>query len=80
MTGNRSIARALGAPLVLIALGVLFALDSFMQLPFRRTWPVILIVVGLFGLFRHWAERANGGPPGRAGSSSGSVSGEGNKL
>ena len=80
MNGNRSMARALGAPIVLITLGVLFALDSFMQLPFRRTWPVILIVLGVFGLIRHWAGRANGGPPGDSGPPSRSASGEGGAL
>ena len=63
-------ARSLIGPVMLITLGVLFALDNFMQLPFSRTWPVILIVLGVFGLLRHWASRANGGPPRGAGPSS----------
>ena len=67
---NRSMARALTGPVVLITIGVLFALDNFMQLPFSRTWPVILIVLGLVGLIRHWAGRADRGPASGAGPSS----------
>ena len=57
---DRSVARALTGPVLLITLGVLFALDNLAQLPFRRTWPVILIVLGLVGLIRHWAGRPVG--------------------
>jgi hypothetical protein len=57
---DRSMARALSGPVLLITLGVLFALDNLAQLPFRRTWPVILIVLGFVGLIRHWAGRPDG--------------------
>jgi hypothetical protein len=70
---DRSLARALSGPILLITLGVLFALDNSLQLPFSRTWPVILIILGLFGLIRHWAERANGGRPNGSGPSSGAA-------
>ena len=32
---------------VLITLGILFLIEQFTDLPFHRTWPVFLIVLGL---------------------------------
>jgi Domain of unknown function (DUF5668) len=63
----KPLARALTGPVLLITLGALFALNNLAQLPFRRTWPVILIVLGLVGLIRHWAGRPDFGRPGDSG-------------
>jgi hypothetical protein len=44
--------RSIVGPIVLITVGVLFALDySWSQWEFSRTWPVILVVIGLVKLF-----------------------------
>jgi hypothetical protein len=37
-------------PIILIALGVLFAIDQFGSYSFSRTWPVLLILFGLLKL------------------------------
>ena len=55
--------RALRGPVTLIALGVLFALNNLTPYTFGRTWPVLLIVFGLFSL----TGRAQQAPPGPGG-------------
>jgi len=53
MTGaDSSLTRAITGPIILITVGGLFALDHFTSWGFTRTWPVILIVVGLMTLLR----------------------------
>jgi len=44
-SGCRS--RGLMGPAVLITLGVLFMLSEFGVASFHRTWPILLIVIGL---------------------------------
>ena len=39
--------RGLMGPAVLITLGVLFMLNEFALASFHRTWPILLIVIGL---------------------------------
>ena len=39
--------RGLMAPAILITLGVLFMLHEFHVAGFGRTWPIVLIVIGL---------------------------------
>jgi hypothetical protein len=55
LTGNRRFAsRAPIGPIVLIAIGILFLLDTLHLIQFReigRYWPVILIVVGVYMLY-----------------------------
>jgi len=53
---------AVRGPILMITLGVLLAIDQAgtASLSFGRTWPVLLIVFGLFKL----AERASTGTPG----------------
>lgn len=64
MTANsRSLIAAIRGPIILIAIGTLFALDHMTSFGFGRTWPAILIILGLLGL----AERL--GPSGPAGGS-----------
>jgi hypothetical protein len=67
---DRTIAlvKAVRGPLVLIALGVLFAIDHFGPYPFDRTWPALIIVIGLWKLVEYAVMRppASDGPfPGR---------------
>jgi hypothetical protein len=42
--------RAVKGPVMMITIGVLFALDNFTPLSFGRTWPVLLVVVGVLSL------------------------------
>jgi hypothetical protein len=51
---NGSFMCAIRGPILMITLGVLLALDQLGSFSFGRTWPVLLIVFGLFKL----AERA----------------------
>jgi uncharacterized protein YaaW (UPF0174 family) len=51
---NGSLISAVRGPIMLITLGVLLAMDHAGSISFGRTWPVLLIVFGLFKL----AERA----------------------
>jgi hypothetical protein len=47
---NGSLSCAIRGPLMLITLGVLLAIDHFGAMSFGRTWPVLLIVFGVFKL------------------------------
>lgn len=42
--------RAIRGPVMLITIGTLFALDNFTPFGFGRTWPVLLVVVGILNL------------------------------
>jgi hypothetical protein len=42
--------RAIRGPILLITIGSLFALDHFTEYSIGRTFPAILIVLGLLGL------------------------------
>jgi hypothetical protein len=49
---SAALIQAIRGPVILITVGVLFALDNFTSLSFNQTWPAILIVVGLLNLTR----------------------------
>ena len=51
MAGRVPFVAAIRGPVVLIVLGVLFALDYSAGISFRKSWPVLLIVAGLLHLF-----------------------------
>jgi hypothetical protein len=58
MTGNSgSLLGAIRGPVLLITLGALFAIDYAGGVSVGRTWPALLIVVGLFKLAEHMAAR-----------------------
>ncbi|HEY3836452.1 MAG TPA: DUF5668 domain-containing protein [Bryobacteraceae bacterium] len=42
--------RAIKGPVMMITVGVLFALDNFTPLSFHRTWPVLIVVIGILSL------------------------------
>ena len=44
------IASAVRGPIALITVGTLFAFDHLTPYGFGRTWPVLLIVIGLLSL------------------------------
>ncbi len=58
MSGN-SVLLAIRGPVMLIAWGMLFAADQLDRISILRTWPVIVILFGLFKL----AERMLDRPP-----------------
>ncbi len=60
---ERSLIRAIRGPVVLITVGVLFVLNNFTPYGFGETWPVLLIVFGLFSLL----QRGGGRPPAQRG-------------
>lgn len=47
---NTPLLSAVRGPLVMITVGVLFALQQSGGYPFWRTWPIVLIVIGLLKL------------------------------
>ena len=57
--------RAIRGPVILITLGVLFALNNFTPYGFSETWPVLLIVLGLLSLVGRGqsAQPPYGNPP-----------------
>ena len=59
MTNNALLIRALRGPLLLILIGVLFLLDHNTAFDFNKTWPVIIIFLGVMRL----AERSLTPPP-----------------
>lgn len=59
MKTSYALVRAVRGPVVLILLGVLFALDHSGVIGFDRTFPVLIIAVGLFKL----VERLLAPPP-----------------
>ena len=54
--------RRLMGPAMLVTLGVLFLLDSVSHIEFHRTWPAILLVIGVVKLFQ-----SNASPAGHVG-------------
>jgi hypothetical protein len=63
MNNSAAIARAIRGPILLITIGSLIAFDTFDGYSFSRTWPVIIIVLGLLKLFERMADRPAGPPP-----------------
>jgi hypothetical protein len=54
--GQYALVRAIRGPVIMITVGVLFALDEFTSLSFHQSWPAILIVLGVLNL-SSWAGR-----------------------
>jgi hypothetical protein len=50
MTRGALYAQAIRGPVVLMTVGILFALHQSGTISFARTWPLIIIVVGLVKL------------------------------
>ena len=50
MNGDTSLIHAIRGPVILITVGVLFALNNFTPYGFAETWPALLIVIGLLSL------------------------------
>jgi hypothetical protein len=66
-SANALYIRAIRGPILLIALGVLLAAQRFTDYGITRTWPVLLILLGLMKLAERLALRAENvtpAPPG----------------
>lgn len=50
---NSNIFAAIRGPILLIAVGVLFAIDHAGIFGIRQSWPVLLVLAGLLKLFEH---------------------------
>lgn len=62
MNGNNvSLITAIRGPMMLITIGTLFALDKFSAFGIERTWPAILIVLGLLSLLDRMIPKSAGG-------------------
>jgi hypothetical protein len=58
--------QAIRGPIVLITLGILFAIHQAGVLSFAQTWPLILIVIGFMKLIERLVGRPGQMPPGGA--------------
>jgi hypothetical protein len=64
VNGDTSLIRAIRGPVILITVGVLFALNNFTPYGFSETWPVLLIVIGLLSLLPRSRAPRGPEPPG----------------
>jgi hypothetical protein len=62
---NPSLMHAIRGPIMLITVGVLFALNQMTDFTFGKTWPALLIVAGLLSLGEHISGPKSGGPASR---------------
>ena len=62
MNNAADLARAIRGPLLLIILGGLMALARFQGISFTKTWPILLIALGLLKLAERMAMRPNDPP------------------
>lgn len=69
---SQQLIQAVRGPIILITIGVLFSIDKFTEFGFSRTWPVLLIVIGVLKLLGGRRQPAvYYAPPPPPGSSSG---------
>jgi hypothetical protein len=47
---RRQLLRAIRGPIIMITVGVLFAVSRYTDYHFEQTWPVLVIVLGLLQL------------------------------
>ena len=62
---NPTLLRAIRGPIMMITIGVLFALDHMTEFTFGRTWPAILIVLGVLSLGDRFTGPKASGPTSR---------------
>jgi uncharacterized membrane protein len=64
MNSRRALfAQAIRGPILLITIGVLFAMHEAGVLHFSRTWPLIIIVIGVLKLIERMAMPQSSVPP-----------------
>jgi len=49
---SAALLNAIRGPVMMITIGVLFALDNYTPVGFSKTWPVLLVVAGILNLGR----------------------------
>jgi hypothetical protein len=59
---THALLRAIRRPVMLIAIGGLFALDHADSYSFSRTWPVLIIIFGVMKLLERAAAHPGGTP------------------
>ena len=64
MTKTALFFQAVRGPVLLITIGVLFALAQADVIAFTRTWPLIIIVIGFMKLLERMAAPPSFLPPG----------------
>ena len=57
MNNKGTLARAIRGPILLITIGSLIAFDTFDGYSFARTWPIVIIVLGILKLFERMTDR-----------------------
>ena len=57
MNNRRTLASAIRGPILLITVGSLIAFDTFDGYSFSRTWPIIIIVLGLLKLLERMMDQ-----------------------
>ena len=62
MNNSYLLIRAARGPLMLITLGVLTSLHRFQDISFTKTWPVLLILLGVMKLLERAASRVDDRP------------------
>jgi len=62
-SSSAALVRAVRGPLVLIAIGMLFAIDHFGTIGFEQTWPVLIILIGLLKLLERMVGGSGSAPP-----------------
>jgi hypothetical protein len=60
---NRSLLHAIQGPVMLIAVGLLFAADQFTGYSIWRTWPALLILFGVLKLLARLDGNSGGQMP-----------------
>jgi len=60
---DRSGLRGIRGPIIVITVGVLFALQNFTPYSFGETWPVLIIVIGVLSLLGRATAPPLGPPP-----------------
>ena len=63
MNSNALLLRALRGPLTLILIGSLFLIDHAGRISFTKTWPIIIIFLGVIRLAERAVAPAEGSPP-----------------
>ncbi len=64
MNRAQELLRAVRGPVMLVTLGGLLTADRFSGIPFTKTWPVLLIVLGVMKLLERTALAAPPQPGG----------------
>ena len=60
---NANMAQAIRGPIIMITIGILFAIDHFGQFRFGNTWPILIIVIGVMKLLERAGAAQGGGTP-----------------